>query len=282
MDYGLKNSGRILLFAVLLVRGPVPLFAQTPPANTIEQNAPLAEAVAKLDQMQTKLQELEGGLEAQNILAKQLDTKVERNYRDLEMRLKAVEEKIKLFQDALEKALAKISPQASQEFKKFQGALNWIQAGDYTKALSTFQQILTQYPKSAQKGEALFWIAECRYALKDYSQAIKDYQKFVQAYPKSEKNPQATLKQGDGFLNLNMTNEAKVFFKKLIQDYPNSEEATQAKGRLAALDKEGQTPSSGQAPGGQAAPSGQVPSGQIPATNLPPPPKTETPKPQEY
>ena len=235
-----------LLFPFLL---PALLFAQSPQqGTTTDQNAPIAEAFNKIDRIQAELQQFEGNVETQGMLAKQLEEKSDRNYRDLEMRLQALETKIKLFQDVLNKSLAKISPQLAGEYKKFEEGLNLVQTGQYTPALAAFQQFLKQYPKSSQKNEARFWIAECRYALKDYAQAIKDYQKFVEANPKSEKAPQALLRQGDGFLQLQMAQEAKAFFKKLIQDYPASDEATLAKGKLAALENAATAPAVPAAP----------------------------------
>lgn len=216
-------------------------WGQELPLGSAGQNGNLAETEAKFDRIQTDLQELRGTLETQTVLLKQLETKSDRNYRDMEMRLQALEAQIKLFSGALDQALAKVSPATAQEFNKFQNALNLVQSTEYAKALPAFQQFLQAYPKSPHKPEALFWIAECRYASGDFSQAIKDYQKYVLTYPKSAKAPMTVLKQGDAFLHLNMSNEAKVFFKKVIQDYPNSEEAAQARGKLAALENGGET-----------------------------------------
>ncbi|MDZ4224843.1 MAG: tol-pal system protein YbgF, partial [bacterium] len=124
----------------------------------------------------------------------------------------------------------------------FQRGLDYVQRAEYQQGITAFQQFLKLYPKSPQKDEAQFWIAECRYGTKDFTQAIKDYQKFVELYPKSSHAPQAVLKQGDSFLNLQMKDEAKVFYKKLAQDYPRSQEAAQARGKLAALENTGIAP----------------------------------------
>lgn len=248
-------------------------WGQELPQRFADQNGNLAETEAKFDRIQTDLQYLHGTLETQTVLLRQLETKSDRNYRDMEMRLQALEAQIKLFSGALDQALTKVSPATAQEFNKFQNALNLVQRTEYAKALPLFQQFLQQYPKSPHKPEALFWIAECRYALGDFSQSIKDYQKYVLTYPKSDKAPMTVLKQGDAFLHLNMTNEAKVFFKKVIQDYPNSEEAAQARGKLAALEN-----------GGEAAmpPPSQLPPPAPTPTPIPPAPKQEPSESSEF
>ena len=211
-------------------------------ATKVEQNARVAEAISQIDRMRSEIQGLQGTHEAQTMQMKQLQEGTERHYRDLEMRIGALDSQLKLFQDQLGRALATVSPKLAQEGKDFQRGLDLVQRAEYQQALEAFQQFLKQYPKSPQKDEAQFWIAECRYGTKDFTQAIKDYQKFVELYPKSVHAPQAVLKQGDGFLNLQMKNEATVFYKKLIQDYPRSHEATIAKGKLSALEQTGQAP----------------------------------------
>lgn len=211
-----------------------PCFAQEAPEDP---RTKIAEFGAQLERLESQLQGIAGAAETQNVQIGQLDAKLERNYRDLEMRLNALEGRITLFQDTLNRAVTILSPKLAQEGQKFQAALGLVQQTQYAQAIQAFQQFIGQYPKSPQVGEAYFWIGECRFALKDYAQAIKDYQKFVEKHPKADKAPLAILKQGDAFIYLQMPEEAKVFFKKLISEHPSSNEAAQAKGKLAAIEQ---------------------------------------------
>lgn len=206
-------------------------------ANKVEQNAALAKAIAELERIQAVLQSLGGGTESQTVQLEELRKIAERQYRDLEMRLTSMEQRIQLLQTEVDRAIAKVAPQIDKERKAFQEALDFTQRREYAEAVSSFEKFIKSYPKSPSVGDARFWVAECRYEKGDYSQAIKDYQKFVELYPKSSRAPMAILKQGDGFLNLQMKNEAKVFWKKLVQEYPKSTEAFQAKEKLTALEK---------------------------------------------
>lgn len=219
-----------------------------------DSGSKLAEFGAQLERLEAALQSTQGTAETQSVQIKQLEEKSDRNYRDLEMRLKAVEGRVELFQDILNRAVANLAPKLADEGKKFQTALDLVQEAQYAKAIPAFQQFVQQYPKSPSAGEAQFWIAECRYALRDFSQAIKDYQKFVEKQPKSGKAPAAILKQGDAFLQLQMPEEAKVFYQKLVSQYGSSDEAAQARGKLTALQEKGDV-----------------------ITTLPPPPSEKTP-----
>ena len=282
-----------ILFFLLLVAGPVfaadidnrvrsleDRWAQYD-ASKIEQNSRLAEAIAQIDRLKSEIQALGGGTETQSVQMKQLQDSLDRHYRDLEMRLNAVESQLKLFQDELNRAVAKVAPQVAEEGKQFQRGLTQVQNGDYTGAISSFQQFGKQYPKSPSRADALFWIAECRYSLRDYTQAIKDYQKFVEQFPKSPKSPQAVLKQGDAFLNLQMKEEAKVFWNKVAQDYPRSEEAGIAKAKLASLQKTETAPTTQPTPVTPIPLPSSPPSSDITITPIPPSPAPSPQAPQE-
>lgn len=224
-----------------------------------ESGTRLAEFGAQLERLEAALQSTQGTAETQSVQIKQLEEKSDRSYRDLEMRLKALEGRIGLFADILNRTVANVAPKLAEEGKKFQAALDRVQQAQYTEAIPAFQQFIQQYPKSPQVNEAQFWIAECRFALRDFSQAIKDYQKFVEKNPKSGKAPGAILKQGDAFVHLQMPGEAKVFYQKLVSSYASSDEAAQAKGKLTALEEKGDV-----------------------ITQLPPPPQQKGPSPDEF
>lgn len=202
----------------------------------------LASMAAQLERIEAEVRLLSGGSEGQSVQMKQLQQSMESRYRDLEMRIVAIEGQIKLFQQELKQAIAIVNPKLEQERKELEKGLGLMGQTKYKEAIQAFEQFLKKYPKSLSKGEALFWIAESREAMGESSLAIKDYQKFVTLYPKSDKAPLAILKQGEAFLKLNMKKEAKVFWEKLIKEYPQSTEASQAKSKIASLEETGTAP----------------------------------------
>lgn len=224
----------IWIFGILLLWG-LSGFAQSPEDRVGRVEEKLAALAAQMERLQATLQSFGGGSEAQGVQIQQFQQKSDTKYRDLEMRLGAMEGEVKLLRQEVELAIAKVNPALDKERKEFQANLNLITQADYAKAIAGFQQFIKKYPKSRNIPEALFWIGEARYASGNYQQAIKDYQKFVVGYPKSERAPTAILKQGEGFLQLQLKEEAKTFWKKLIQEYPKSPEALQAKSKMEAL-----------------------------------------------
>lgn len=238
-------------------------------AGEIGRNSKLAQALAALDRLQTQMQSLGGGTEAQTVQLQQFKEAMERMYRDLEMRLNALEGQLKLFQSELSRALAKVAPGLEKERAAFQKGLDFVQTAQYAQAVAAFQQFMKQNPKSPQTAEALFWIGECRYASRDFQQAIRDYQKLVEQFPKAALTPTAILKQGDSFLNLAMKEEAKVFWNKLIREYPSSTEAQQARNKLESLSKTGTAITTPTPPPPAPTPAPESPS----SVQIPPPPR---------
>lgn len=222
--------GRLFLLYSLITLLPAGLAAQ-------ESGAKLAEFGAQLERLEAAVQSVSGSAETLGVQIKQLEEKSDRNYRDMEMRLKAMEGRINLFQDILNRTVAAVNPKLAQEAKQFESALDLVRAAQYDRAIQAFQTFIQKYPKSPSAEEARFWIGGCRYSLRDFSQAIKDLQKFVEKNPKSDKTPTAILKQGDAFVQLQMPAEARVFYQKLVNQYPATDEAAQAKGKLAALEE---------------------------------------------
>lgn len=232
----MKNQFRKVgfLFPALLISFTLVAQAPTPPP-AMEGELTLAKVAAELERINTQLRQLSGQMEAKDYQQRQGTEKTERLLTDLEMQNKALVEKMGLFEDFMNRALAQISPNLAKEAKALQTALDQIQTGEYAKALAGLQAFQKQFPKSPQQKEVSYWVAECRFALKDYANAIKDYQKYAEKNPTTDKMPAVLWRQGSGFLHLQMESEAKVFLEKLIKEYPGAPEATLAKNKLESL-----------------------------------------------
>ncbi|MBU4511406.1 tetratricopeptide repeat protein [bacterium] len=58
--------------------------------------------------------------------------------------------------------------------------------GDYITAITTFQQLITDFPDSEYADDAQYYIAWSYYNLAHYEQAILEFQKVIDNYPNSE------------------------------------------------------------------------------------------------
>jgi len=106
---------------------------------------------------------------------------------------------------------------------------------DYETARAGFQQLLKQYPTSANADNAQFWIGEIYYHDKWYEKAILEYQKVIESYPKGNKVPAALLKQGLAFYQLKDKANCRLILQELVKRFPKSPEADIAEKKLKEL-----------------------------------------------
>ncbi len=107
--------------------------------------------------------------------------------------------------------------------------------GNVEVARKGFQQLIAEFPQSAQADNAQFWIGESYYREKWYEKAILEYQKVIEKYPSGNKAPAALLKQGLSFLKIGETNNARLVLKELVAKHPSTNEASIAKQKLGSL-----------------------------------------------
>jgi len=101
--------------------------------------------------------------------------------------------------------------------------------GDYNTAITTFQQLITDFPDSEYADDAQYYIAWSYYNLASYEEAIIEFEKIIDNYPNSE-----FVDDADYYIAY--CNEKKLFYyvKALLQyynfldNYPDSEYADDA------------------------------------------------------
>lgn len=211
----------VLLTAILLPMG-----------NASAQSESLAQAMATIDEMRAEIQSLKGTVETYQHTINQLKTTVERRVSDQDDRLRAIEDKLEIYDRQVTAAVSSVAPAAAGEAELYQKGLNQIQNSNFLSAVATFQSFLKQYPKSDMAANSQYWIAECYFGMRDYHRAIKEFQNYLEGYPQGKKKASAVLKQGLGFMELNMKEESKPFFNKVIKAFPGTPESSKAKEQL--------------------------------------------------
>ncbi|MDO8494014.1 MAG: tetratricopeptide repeat protein, partial [Deltaproteobacteria bacterium] len=160
-----------LLLSLFFLFGSLNVSAQSTPTPESEITS-LASAVAEIERLQSEIQRLRGELERQNFLLSKIEQDSKTIQQDVMMSTRSLEEKFQLYRDALQRALANVSPALAKETAKFEKGLDQANAAEYAGAIQTFEQFLKEYPKSPQREMAHFWIAECRFSTREFSQAI--------------------------------------------------------------------------------------------------------------
>jgi tol-pal system protein YbgF len=127
------------------------------------------------------------------------------------------------------------APTSDNPMEVYQAAYRDYQRGNYDLALAGFRDFLAKHPDSDLASNAEYWIGESLYSQKKYSEAIEQFNRVVNKYPKSDKAPGALLKKGLAYLALNDRPRAIVQFQYVVHEYPNSRESALAKDRLKQL-----------------------------------------------
>ena len=127
------------------------------------------------------------------------------------------------------------APVSENPMEVYQAAYRDYQRGNYDLALAGFRDFLVRYPESELAANAEYLIGESLYSQKKYSEAIEEFNRVVNKYPKSDKAPGALLKKGYAYLAINDRPRAIVQFQYVVHEYPNSRESALAKDRLKQL-----------------------------------------------
>lgn len=108
--------------------------------------------------------------------------------------------------------------------------------GNYSAAVSQFQEFIDTFPSSNMTDNAFYWIGESYYAQEDFERAISSYLKLLDRYPHGKKIPDALYKISLSHTHLKNPQKAREFLTRLMDNYPFSDAAKKAKDRLDQLE----------------------------------------------
>jgi len=129
--------------------------------------------------------------------------------------------------------------QKQQEREAYQKAFDMLRELRYAQATAAFRDFLKKYPQGRYAHIAQYWLGEAAYAQRDFRQAITDYNALLANYPKSPKLAEAMLKIGYSHYELKEPDQARKVLEQLLQQYPDSTEAGQGRNLLKRINKNG-------------------------------------------
>jgi tol-pal system protein YbgF len=117
----------------------------------------------------------------------------------------------------------------------FQAAMADYTAGNYTLAISGFQQLLTEWSNSEYADDAQYYIGQSHLAQKRNADAIKAFNEVIQKYPTGDKAPEAYFYLGQTHRTEGDVESARATWMTLMARFPGSDSAIMAKQRLSGL-----------------------------------------------
>jgi tol-pal system protein YbgF len=126
-----------------------------------------------------------------------------------------------------------------QEAEAYQDAFNLLKQGRYNESIKAFNQFLKNYTGGNYEDNAQYWLAEASYVNRDFDTALSDFNKVLTNHPKSSKVPGAMLKMGYIYYEQQAWDKARDVLQRLLNEYPGSTEARLGEKRLQRITKEG-------------------------------------------
>jgi tol-pal system protein YbgF len=117
----------------------------------------------------------------------------------------------------------------------YSNGLRDITSGKYDLARSEFQDYLKYYGDTDLASNAQFYLGEIAYSQRQYSDAVSEYEKVLTNYPKSFKLAPARLKKGMALIELNQKPSGVRELREVIKRYPGTEEDRRARAKLKEL-----------------------------------------------
>jgi tol-pal system protein YbgF len=107
--------------------------------------------------------------------------------------------------------------------------------GNYTLAVSGFEEYVDRFGASDLADNAMYWIGECQYSQGRFDKAVQALDDLLEKYPDSDRAASANLKKGLAYLEMNDIRKAVVQLQFVLEKYSGSDDARIARDTLASL-----------------------------------------------
>jgi tol-pal system protein YbgF len=207
----------------------------------LKSNATL---VAKVDQIEDKIQNAQGATEQTNYRLDRMTQQLTQTQHDVE-ELKAAAARTAAAPPSTmtpvpapssgEMTVQPVAATSEDPMQTYQAAYRDYQRGNYDLAVAGFRDFAAKNPNSELSGNAAYWIGESLYSQKKYREAIEQFDSVVTRYPKSDKVAGALLKKGYSYIALGEKSQGIVQLQYVVHEHPTTPEAALARQKLKSL-----------------------------------------------
>lgn len=197
-------------------------------------NQSLLDMAQRIDALQNDVRTIRGEVEMLQNQTEGGKTQTRNLYGDLEKRLAALETLGGVGASAAPGAIPGPASGASEQ-ATYDAGMAALRAGNYDKAISTFREVVTNYPTGELASNAQFWMGESYYTKGDLEAAVIAYRKVLADWPAARKAPDAMVKLGFSLSDLKRTGEARSTLEEVVRKFPGTPSAALAADRLKRL-----------------------------------------------
>jgi tol-pal system protein YbgF len=105
-------------------------------------------------------------------------------------------------------------------------------AGQFSLAISGFEQLIQTFPQSEKADDAQYYIGDAQYALSKFEEAVAAYNAVLQSYPRGDQAHMAAYKRGLAQERLGQLEAARASYEQAMKVYPDTQGAQMASQRL--------------------------------------------------
>jgi tol-pal system protein YbgF len=197
-------------------------------------NQSLLELAQRIDSLQADLRTIRGEVELLQNETQGGKNQSRTLYGDLEKRLAALETLGGV--GGASAGAAGVAPVGgASEQATYDAGMAALRGGSYDKAITSFREVVTNYPTGDLASNAQFWIGESYYTKGDLDSAVAAYRKVLTDWPNSRKAPDAMVKLGFSLSDMKRTSEARSTLEEVVRKYPGTNAAQLAADRLKRL-----------------------------------------------
>jgi tol-pal system protein YbgF len=198
----------------------------------------LTDMLQRIDALQTEVRMLRGQVDQLDHDLQNLQTRQRDQFRTLDERLTRLEG------GALQGQAAAPGPPsagvealpAADEQEAYQAAFDRLMSGDHEAAIQQLEAFMDRFSDGIYAPNALYWLAEARYARGDYEGALAGFQVVQERFPDSDKAADALLKTGYAHFELGNAEAARVVLRQVVAEHPGTTLARLAQDRLRRLE----------------------------------------------
>lgn len=205
----------------------------------LKSNATL---VAKVSDIEERVQSTQGAVESATIRLDQVAqqvTKTQRDVDDMKSRVTTIETRPAQADGGGTATGEMTVPGASTSSidpqQTYDAAYRDYQRGNFDLAIEGFRDFLSMSATSDLADNASYWIGESLFSQKKYREAIAQFDAVVNKYPKSDKVPGALLKKGYAYISVGERAQGVVQLQYVLHEHPKSQEASLARQKLKQL-----------------------------------------------
>lgn len=201
----------------------------------------LSGVVLQLQQLQQEVMMLRGRVESQQHSIERLEREQRERYLDLDRRL-ARGGSAGLPSEPLDDPYAPLpadveSGGSADERSAYEAAFALTRERDFKNAISSFSELIENFPGGAYEANAWYWLGELHLALDepDLEESRQAFVQVLERWPDHHKVPDSLYKLGVVYHQLGEPEEARRYLQQVRDDYAGSSAARLATGYLERI-----------------------------------------------